>query len=67
MKSAISAIAVHPKKSILAIAGSEGFVLFWDYVKKGDPILNNYDFYRKEDSRGKDQKSQVFTTMVFTP
>lgn len=31
LKSSISAIAVHPKKPILAIAGAEGFVLLWDY------------------------------------
>lgn len=54
LKSSISAIAVHPKKTILAIAGSEGFVLLWDYVRKGDPILNNYDFYRKDDSKDKE-------------
>ena len=35
-KSSISAIAVHPKKPILAIAGSEGFIIFWDYIKKVD-------------------------------
>lgn len=38
LKSNISAIAVHPKKSILAIAGAEGFIILWDYIKKGDPI-----------------------------
>lgn len=38
LKSAISAIAVHPKRSILAIAGAEGFIILWDYIKKGDPI-----------------------------
>lgn len=38
LKSNIAAIAVHPKKSILAIAGAEGFIILWDYIKKGDPI-----------------------------
>jgi len=33
-KSRIQAIAVHPKKSILAIAGYEGFVILYDYIKK---------------------------------
>lgn len=37
-KSSISAIAVHPHKTQLAIAGAEGFIIVWDYVKKGDPI-----------------------------
>lgn len=30
-KSSVAAIAVHPNKPILAIAGQERFVLFWDY------------------------------------
>lgn len=41
----MSAIAVHPTKPLLAIAGQEGFVLLWDYMKREDPILNNYDLY----------------------
>ena len=48
LKSSISAIAVHPKKPILAIAGSEGFVLLWDYMKKGDPLFHNYEFIPKD-------------------
>ena len=67
LKSAVSAIAVHPKRSILAIAGFEKFVLFWDYQKKGDPILNNYELFRKEESKEKDAKQHYFTSMVFTP
>ena len=51
LKSSISAIAVHPKKPILAIAGSEGFVLLWDYMKKGDPLFHNYEFIPKEDPK----------------
>lgn len=43
LKSSISAIAVHPKKSILAIAGAEGFIILWDYIKKGDPIAHQYE------------------------
>jgi hypothetical protein len=39
----VKAIAVHPKRPILAIAGQERFVLFWDYQKKGDAILHNYN------------------------
>jgi len=31
--SAVSAIAVHPTDSTLAIAGSRGFILLWDYLK----------------------------------
>ena len=32
IKSAISAIAVHPTKSLLAIAGAEGFIQIYDYI-----------------------------------
>jgi WD40 repeat protein len=67
LKSAICAIAVHPKRSILAIAGAEGFVLLWDYVKKGEPIFHNYEFYPKEEIKNKEKREQVFTTMTFTP
>lgn len=62
---------MHPKRTVLAIAGHERFVLFWDYVKKGDPILHNYDLFRKGEDSGKDKGegkgAQLFTTMVFTP
>lgn len=64
LKSAVSAIAVHPKKPILAIAGEEGFVLLWDYLKKGDPLVNNYEFFTQD----KDKKGvKIFTCMAFTP
>lgn len=66
-KSSISAIAVHPTRPLLAIAGSEGFILIWDYVKKGDPIINNYtSFGGKKDVKDKNIK-KFFTTMEFTP
>ena len=47
-------------------------MLFWDYVKKGDPILLNYDLFRKgeDSSKGKEgggKGGQFFTTAVFTP
>lgn len=67
LKSSVSAIAVHPNRTILAIAGQEKFVLFWDYQKKGDPILHNYDLYKKEETKEKDAKVHSFTTMAFTP
>lgn len=50
--SGICGIAVHPKESILAIVGSEGFVLLWDYRKKSDPI-SNYECYKKEEPSNK--------------
>lgn len=64
IQSSISAIAVHPRTSILAIAGSEGFILLWDYVKKGDPI-RNYELYKKEEPSQKNQEAKVFTNIVF--
>jgi WD40 repeat protein len=54
--SGICGIAVHPKETILAVAGAEGFVLLWDYRKKGD-YIKNYDAYKKES----------FTAIEFTP
>jgi hypothetical protein len=40
-------------------------------MKKGDPILHNYDLFRKGEDSGKDKGegkgAQLFTTMVFTP
>ena len=48
IKSAISAIAVHPTKSLLAIAGAEGFIQIYDYIQKGDSKIYQYDAYTKE-------------------
>ena len=64
IKSAISAIAVHPSKTQLAIAGADGFILLWDYMKKGDPI-SNYENFNKEKQSSPDFK--YFTCMEFTP
>ena len=42
-------------------------------MKKGDPILHNYDLFRKGEDSSKDKNeaggkgAQLFTTMVFTP
>jgi WD40 repeat protein len=47
---------VHPTKPILAIAGSEGFYLLWDYLKK-ELVVHNYLNYENEKP----------TTMCFTP
>lgn len=65
IKSAISAIAVHPKQPILAIAGAEGFILLWDYLKKGDAI-SNFEYFRKEDSNNKNPDGKIFTKIEFT-
>ena len=32
IKSSISAIACHPYKTIIALAGAEGFVIIYDYA-----------------------------------
>ena len=65
IKSAISAIAVHPRQPILAIAGAEGFILLWDYLKKGDAI-SNFEYFRKEDSNNKNPDGKIFTRIEFT-
>lgn len=67
MKSSICAVAVHPKRSILAIAGADGFVILWDYIKKGEPLVRNFELYSKEDLKNKEKKESVFTNMSFTP
>ena len=47
--------------------------MLWDYMKREDPILNNYDLYQKKEEvkdGNKEPYSQsrsVFTTMTFTP
>lgn len=48
IKSSISAIAVHPHKSLLAIAGAEGFIIIYDYMQKGDAKIHQYEQYTKE-------------------
>ena len=60
IKSPVSAIAVHPKKSLLAIAGADGFILLWDYLKKSDPIQN---FVHFQENKGTDFK--YFTAIEF--
>ena len=66
IKSAISAIAVHPRTSILAIAGSEGFILLWDYLKKGDPI-SNYELFKEDTGSKNTTDGKIFTAIEFTP
>jgi WD40 repeat protein len=65
IKSSISAIAVHPTKTKLAIAGADGFILLWDYMRKDDPI-SNYEFFNK-DKQDKNVDFKYFTCMEFTP
>ena len=48
IKSSISAIAVHPHKSLLALAGAEGFIIIYDYIQKGDPKIHQYEQYTKD-------------------
>jgi hypothetical protein len=47
IQSSIIAIAVHPRKPILAIAGSTGWVSFWDYNRK-TYAGESYELYSKE-------------------
>ena len=72
LKSAISAIAVHPKEPILAIAGEEGFIILWDYKKKTE-IAYQFEKYPRDNkpTDGKNKNAsdndKVFTVMEFTP
>jgi WD40 repeat protein len=66
IQSGISALAVHPTQPILAIAGAEGFILLWDYLKRGDPV-SNYENFRKEELMAKNNDGRIFTAIEFTP
>jgi cilia- and flagella-associated protein 251 len=66
IKSSISAIAVHPDQSLLAIAGADGFILLWDYLKKGDP-MSNYENFHKETKESKGKDFKYYTLVEFTP
>jgi hypothetical protein len=76
-----SAIAVSPVDTILAIAGGEGYINIWNYVKKGDYTTYHFGNYSKTtrdktkasdktgESGGKPKidKSKLYTCMAFTP
>jgi len=64
IKSSVSAIAVHPNKPLLAIAGADGFILLWDYLKKGDPI-SNYENFNKDRQDSKSSTVKFFTAIEF--
>lgn len=64
--SSICGISVHPKDTILAIAGAEGFVLLWDYMKKGDPT-SNFEMLYKDEPSHKSGDGRIFTCIEFTP
>ena len=66
IKSSISAIAAHPTRTQLAIAGAEGFILLWDYGMKGVPI-SNYENYNREKQYDKNSEFRYFTCIEFTP
>ena len=71
-KSGISAIAVHPKKPWLAIAGAEGFIIMWDYKKKATCSYQFQEYGKGDkqtDGKGKNQEdnAKLFTVMEFTP
>ena len=53
IKSSISAIAVHPHKSLLALAGAEGFIVIYDYIQKGDPKIHQFEQYTKDNREKK--------------
>lgn len=69
IQSSIIAVACHPKKPILAIAGDKGWVILWDYVKK-DYYGHSYENYNKDFSeKFKDGKTLgvSYNCMQFTP
>jgi WD40 repeat protein len=70
IKSTIAAIAVHPHKPLLAIAGAEGFVILWDYTKRDKFEGLYFEDYSKESREKKADGRKVeykYTCMEFTP
>jgi len=71
IQSSIIALAVHPKKDIVAIAGDKGWIMLWDYVRKDAFPGQSYENYSKEsrDNKGKEKgkKDVSYTCMEFTP
>ena len=73
LRSSIAAIAVSPVDTILAIAGKEGYIILWNYIKKGDPIAHNYANYSGgnrgsgKDAKKKDGNKARYTCITFTP
>ncbi|PCI26680.1 hypothetical protein COB52_05810 [Candidatus Kaiserbacteria bacterium] len=47
LKSKVNAIAVHPTKPILAMAGKSGFIITWNYLTK-ETLVNNFESFDKE-------------------
>ena len=65
IKSSISAIAVSPKNPYLAVAGSDGWIIIWDYERRVD-ICQQYQDYKKETrdkgkAADKDNKNTKYT------
>lgn len=56
IRSSISAIAVSPKNPYLAVAGSDGWIIIWDYERRVD-ICKQFVQYKKE-SRDKGKAAE---------
>lgn len=68
LQSQIIAVACHPHKPILAIAGNTGFVKLWNYKTK-EYLGHGYEDYSKESrDKAKDSKKSLqYTCIEFTP
>jgi WD40 repeat protein len=60
----ICGVAVHPDEPMLAIAGSEGSILLWNYEKQDEP-RRNFEKIPKDDSKVKGDG--VFRCIEFVP
>ena len=77
VNAAVSAIAVHPKDPIIAIAGAPGYLRFFDYVKKefgkynekhfnkDHPSVKGYSERKEGQPPSKDER-EIFTCVEFT-
>jgi len=56
IKSSISAIAVSPKNPYLAVAGSDGWIIIWDYERRVDICQQYWDYKKETRDKGKVEK-----------
>lgn len=64
IKSSICGVAVHPHEPLVAIAGSDGFVLLWNYEHRQDEPKRNFEHIQKDDGNKVDE---VFCSIEWVP
>ena len=64
INSSICGVAVHPHEPLVAIAGSDGFILLWNYERRQDEPKRNFEHIQKDDSSKIDE---VFCSIEWVP